>query len=353
LRDRRGNHVSAGTLTRWTASTAACRVFLVGVIILLIGIAYYPFHWDPPRVVDNQVTRAADGALRFGEMNYARTPESPPWLPAVRASGTVQIALEVNPQFADGHASMMMLADDFTHSDFGIQQYQSYLLLWLNRPGSTVNGDPPFAVPDALTAGRWTRIDVVLHHGDLRIDVDGTPRLSAPMTPDALSKWGSGRIALGDEVDGGVPWQGQIRLARVNAPGYSVDYAAPGALAIPRSFLFLPDHLEPFPPVSRSQWSRHAARPSLVHPGGLPDRREPTAAGALGRSDRARGDGRRGAGRREVLLRRSAHVFGRGRTGGSRRAGRGVGRRMAPEKTAHPGTNRNSQHSPESNRFRR
>ena len=41
------------------------------MIALLVGIAYYPFQWDPPRVVDNQVTRAADGTLKFGGMNYA------------------------------------------------------------------------------------------------------------------------------------------------------------------------------------------------------------------------------------------------------------------------------------------
>jgi VanZ family protein len=226
------------------------------MVVLLVVIAYYPFHWSPPRTVDNEATRAADGSLQFGWMNYARTPDSPPWLPVVRASGTVEIRLEVNPRFAQGQGPMMMLAGDFTHSDFGIQQYQSYLMVWLNRPGSTINGEPPYAISDALAPGRWTHIDVILRQGDLRIEVDGAPRVSENFRPDALRNWGSGRIALGDEVQGGAPWQGQIRFARVRAPGYDIDYMVPGALTIPNSFLFLPDHLEPFPPSSQSQWLR-------------------------------------------------------------------------------------------------
>lgn len=241
---------------RWAASRAACRVALVGMVVLIVVVAYYPFAWSPPRTVDNQVTRATDGSLRFGGMNYARTPDTPPWLPEVRASGTIQIQLEVNPQFGRGQASMMMLASDYSHSDIAIQQYQSYLMVWLHRPGSTINGDPPFAIPGALAPGRWTRVAVALQRGDLRIDVDGTPRLAEHLPPDALSDWSAGQIALGDEVHGGGPWQGQIRVARVRTPSYDVDYLTPDALSIPRSYLYLPDHLEPFPPVSQDQWLR-------------------------------------------------------------------------------------------------
>jgi hypothetical protein len=232
------------------------RIALVGMVVALAVIAYYPFTWSPPRVVENQVTRAADGSLRFGELNYARTAEVPPWVPEVRASGTIQVQLEVNPRSAEGQGPMLILGSDYSHTDIAVQQYRNYLMVWLRRPGSTVVGDPPFAIPGVLQPDRWTQLAVTLQHGDLRVDVDGTPRLTEHFPPDALKDWGSGRLALGDEVDSSQPWQGQIRTARVRTSSYDIDYLAPGALSIPSTYLYLPDHLEPFPPTSWNQWLR-------------------------------------------------------------------------------------------------
>jgi hypothetical protein len=87
-----------------------------------------------------------------------------------------------------------------------------------------------------------------------RIDVGGRTRLTEHIPADSLDLWGQGQqIALGDEVHGGGPWQGQVRLAQVRTPGRAVDYVRPGALSIPASYLYHPDHIEPFPP-SRDQW---------------------------------------------------------------------------------------------------
>src|SRR5205823_448168 len=43
-------------------------------------------------------------------------------------------------------------------------------------------------------------------------------------------------------------------LAEVRTPGYHVDYVRPGALSIPASYLYLPDHIQPFPPAGKLQW---------------------------------------------------------------------------------------------------
>jgi len=40
----------------------------------------------------------------------------------------------------------------------------------------------------------------------------------------------------------------------VRTPGYAIDYVRPGALSIPPSYLYLPDHIEPFPPRGLEQW---------------------------------------------------------------------------------------------------
>ena len=92
------------------------------MVVLLVVIAYYPFPLEPSTHSGQRGDEGAGGSLQFGWMDYARTPDSPPWLPVVRASGTVEIRLEVNPRFAQGQGPMMMLAGDFTPRDFGIQQ---------------------------------------------------------------------------------------------------------------------------------------------------------------------------------------------------------------------------------------
>jgi hypothetical protein len=233
------------------AVTTACRVTLLGLVLVLIVIAYFPFAWSPAR---NQATRTAEGSLRFGQLNYARTSGTPAWLNDVRASGRIRIQLEASPQSLQQDASMMMLASDYWDTDFAIGQDHSDLMVWLRRPGSDLNGDPPFVIRGVLQPYRWTSVDLILLRGDLRIDVGGRTRLTEHLPADSLQAWGQGRIALGDEVQGGGPWQGQIRLARVRSPGYAVDYVRPGALSIPVSYRYLPSHIEPFPPRDPKAW---------------------------------------------------------------------------------------------------
>jgi hypothetical protein len=224
------------------------------MVLALIVIAYFPFEWSPPHVVRNQVARSADGSLQFGEMNYARTPGTPAWLQYVRASGTIQLQLQAHPQSLQQNAAIMMLASDSWHTDFAIGQDHSNLAVWLRRPGSDVNGDPPFVLYGVFQPQRWTSVAVILHRGDFRIEVDGSTRLTGRLPADSTRVWSPGQIALGDEVHGGGPWQGQIRLAQVSTPGYAVDYVHPGTLLIPASYVYLPDHIMPFPPMNQGQW---------------------------------------------------------------------------------------------------
>jgi hypothetical protein len=223
------------------------------MVLLFAFKAYSPFAWDPPRTVRNEVTRSADGSLRFGEMNNARTATTPAWLDDARTSGNVQIQLEVAPQSLHEQASIMMLASDFWHTDFAVGQDHSNLLVWLRRPGLDANGDPPFVVDKALQPRRWNSVAVVLRHREVRIDVNGRTRLTGHVPPDSRRVWSAGLIALGDEVHGGGPWQGKIRLAEVRTPGHAVNYVRPGALSIPEHYLYFPDHIEPFRPTDHRE----------------------------------------------------------------------------------------------------
>jgi hypothetical protein len=239
---------------RMVVTPAVCRVALAGTVLVLIVIAYFPFAWSPPRTVRNQVTRSADGSLRFGEMNYARTPGTPIWLQEVRTSGTVQIELQAQPQSQSQHAPMMILASDHWHTDFALGQDHSSLLVWLRRTASDSNAGPPFTVGGVLQPRQWITVNLMLQQGNLRVDVDGLTRLTEHLPTDVTRSWSQGLLALGDEVHGGRPWRGEIRSAQVRAPGYAVDYVRPGALSIPATYLYLPDHIEPPFPITRGQW---------------------------------------------------------------------------------------------------
>lgn len=239
-----------------TVSVLAGRAALTAVIALLIVGAYYPFTWDPPRTVRNQATRTSSGALRFGAMNDARTQGAPGWLPTARRTGAVEIMLEADPAAPHQRASMMMLASDFWHMDFSIQQQGSGLYLWLRRPGSDPEGDPPFVVPGVVRPHHWLSVDVLLSGDHLVIKTGGQTRLATRIPGGTPGAWGPAQIALGDAVHGGNPWQGEISQAEVRTGGYTVNYVRPGALSVPPSFFYSPDHIEPFPPTGTAQWLR-------------------------------------------------------------------------------------------------
>lgn len=169
-------------------------------------------------------------------------------------SGFLQIRLEFEPESLQEKASIMMLASNFWTTDFDIGQDHSDLLVYVRRPGSDANGGPPFAVDGLLQSQRWNSVDVIMQHDDLRIAVDGTTRLTEHLPAESLRAWGQGQIALGDEVHGGGPWQGKIRLAQVRTVGHVVDYIHPGALSIPKSYFYFPDHVIPFPPTGKQAW---------------------------------------------------------------------------------------------------
>ena len=164
---------------------------------------------------------------------------------------------------------MMMLASNYWATDFAVVQDHSRLRVWLRRPGSGIGGNPQFTVNGAFQARRWASVGVLVHGESLRLQVNGQTRLAARIPADSLQVWTRGQIALGDEVHGGGPWQGTIRYAQVSTRGNAVDYVQPGALSIPRHFLYFPDHVEPFPPVGWEDWSTFALSLLLFVPVGF------------------------------------------------------------------------------------
>ena len=246
--------VYRGSRTRRFVLLPACALALT--IAVMMFLAYFPFDWNPPHTIDNDVTRTAQGDLRFGEHNAARSSRSPEWLIAAQSAERLTIDVEARPQFPQRNtpAPIMMLARDFWHTSFAIGQDETSLVLWVRRTGSTANGDPPFTVPDAFRPNHWTRVKVGITGARLVAIVDGKVRLRESLPTGTLSTWTSGRIALGDEIHGGNGWSGDIRRAVVTSVGGSLDYVRPGALFIPPSYLYFPDHITPFPPPAAIEW---------------------------------------------------------------------------------------------------
>ena len=229
---------------------------LAGLVVVLVVTAYYPFEWEPPRLQRNHVTRTADGTLRFGAWSTATTAGTPSWLAEARASGRVEVELEASSWVADrGPLAIMMLADDYWHADFVIGQDHDELLVWLRRTGSRGNGAPPFVVPGVWRPHRWVAVRLRVDGQELRIDVDGATRLTRPLPAGSLRRWSGAHLALAHAIHRGGPWQGEVRGAVVRTPGQAVDYLRPGALVIPERYLYVGEHVLPFPPPSKAEWA--------------------------------------------------------------------------------------------------
>ena len=142
-------------LRAMASSRRISMMMLVGLLAALAVSAYYPFSFQPPRLVTNSVVRNSDGSLSFGSANRARTAGTPAWLEDLRQSARVKVQLEVLPQVLVQHAPIMMLAADYWHTDFAFVQQGADLDVWFRRIGSTDNGDPAWNVPQVFRAGRW------------------------------------------------------------------------------------------------------------------------------------------------------------------------------------------------------
>lgn len=229
---------------------------LVGMFVLAVFEAYWPFQWDPPGTVGNEVRRTSGGVLTFGDRNAARTEGTPPWVATVRRTGNVELELVARPAYPQRYpdTSIMMLASNSWHTDFAIGQDGADLLLWLRRAGTNTDGDPAYVVENAFPRGRWVDVRVTVRADRLRVAVDGSTRLREELRPGSLATWEPGVLVLGDEVHGGRPWQGEIRRAVVRTDAGSVDYTRPGALRTPGRYFYLPDHVSPFPPFNGTEW---------------------------------------------------------------------------------------------------
>jgi len=268
-------------------------LYLVAVVLLVeMAIAFFPFRLDPPRRVDNDVSRTTSGGLRFGEHNRAETAVAPSWIPAARHGSSVAVSLAFVPAVSDqdGPARIFTVSDGFFHGDLTVGQDDDALVVRVRRPGADQAGWPDLRVPGALEAGRPVVVDVVVAPGSIRIAVDGKTALRRRTSSVPASRWNpTYRLALGNELGGGRPWEGEISRAEVRVDGRTYDYLRPGALVVPADFWYATHRRwEPVLPGSGTDVATGLAHVALFAPLGavlaaaMPRRRLITVTAAAG-----------------------------------------------------------------------
>lgn len=233
---------------------AGVRWALVLVLLAQLLVALFPFRLDPPRTVDNDVTRTADGGLRFGVHNRAETTRAPSWLDDARAGSTVRVDLLVRAARDDpvGPARILTVSDGFYRGDLTIGQQRGDLVVRVRRPGADQAGWPDLFAPGALRRPTWVAVSVVVAPEQIIVRVDDRAVVDVALPSPPANRWNRGfRLALGNEVGGGRPWEGGLQRAEVRVDGRTYDYLEPGAVDVPRRFWYDPHRdWEPLLPSS-------------------------------------------------------------------------------------------------------
>ncbi len=239
----------AGDATRRRA-----RLGLVALLLVLVGLSLFPFRLDAARQVPNDVEVGADGQVAFDRFNRMRSEGPQRWLSDVSPDDSVTVELDLRPADVEqtGPARVLAVSSDPDNADVVVGQERRDVVVRVRRAGSDPSGWPDLRVPDVLSASEWTSVRITVEPDRVGVDVDGVALAAEDVSVPPVSTWDrSYTTALGDEVDGGRPWAGQLRRATITTPTGTADLLAPGVLDVPESYRYEPRRgWEPALPVS-------------------------------------------------------------------------------------------------------
>jgi VanZ family protein len=226
------------------------RAALWATLLLYAAVLLYPFKLQPPRWLKNGAQYGAS-ELAFPSRGIALTKEAPRWLAEAIAQNRLAVTIELRSlkkrQF--GPARIIAVSEDTQLRNFDMGQQGAHLSIRV-RTERNDKGMPPFLVRDVFTSDDWHTIHMEIVSGRLLVSVDGEVRLERPLSAAPMATWDPDmRLALGNELTGNRPWRGEIRKALIAVGEKAVDYARPGALAVPARY-----------------WRVHDRRPNLVPP---------------------------------------------------------------------------------------
>lgn len=215
----------------------------------LLAAAFSPFDFDfdVPRYRQDGLLRLADSTLRFTGPSVTRTPAPPVWLPAAIEDAALAVRLEARPArpAQQGPARIFTLSLNQWARNITIAQRGSDLEVRLRRRGSDVNGFPSYIVPALFADGGWHRVDIEIGAGAITVTTDGVRRIAAALPSEALSGWDRQyRLALGDELNGGRVWLGDLRRAQVEVRGERYDYLDPALVEPAVARWYIPERMQ-------------------------------------------------------------------------------------------------------------
>jgi hypothetical protein len=229
-------------------------------LVLLVCIywffGFYPFLLDLPS--PNSARYSEDGTLVFDQRGLAATNSAPGWLRQAIEQNSLRIDLEVRSFGSSqyGPAQIFTVSRDYYNRNLAVAQDGSDLHLRLRRPGSTLNGTPPFVVSGVFDDDRVHLVTLLIERTHVCLTVDGVLQVSESFSDDLFAGWSTGyRLAIGNEVIGLRPWLGEVRRATVVVDGAPIDYLGPGTVEIPADWWYIPERWRKvggLPPLTRA-----------------------------------------------------------------------------------------------------
>ena len=209
-------------------------------------IAWYPFELDPPRRVDNGVTRLADGGLMFAGGHVHAQADAPSRLGEDPPPTAATLDLEVQTSRTDqrGPARIFALSRDTAHANLVVAQDGSDLVVRVRRVVSDTHGRPALRAPGVFADDHPAQLRVSVTESTVELLVTGDEPVVAPTGGAAVTTWDpSHQVALGDEPGGRRAWNGTITAATLTLEDETTDYLAPGNLDIPGTVWDVPERL--------------------------------------------------------------------------------------------------------------
>ncbi len=171
------------------------------------------------------------------------SPRPQSWLVELGPADAVTVDLQMRPADVEqgGPARVLAVSLGPDEADLVVGQERRDVVVRVRRAGSDPSGWPDLRVPTVLAASEWSSVRVTVTRDRVGVDVDGVPLAAEDVEVPPLSTWDrTYRTALGNEVDGGRPWAGDLREASVTTPSETIDLLAPGVLAVPDSYRYEP-----------------------------------------------------------------------------------------------------------------
>lgn len=215
------------------------------LVFAVLGYAYVslePFEWSPPRLVGNGATWTDASTLELASEGLAASPRPPDWLASAVRHHQLVIDLRVRPATLSQWGHVLTIGEHGRRQNLSIAQKNRHLILRLRRTCHHVESlelacTTSRIVRRAVEPGQWMDLELIVQPGGLTLSLDGDVVVERALSEAPLAVWEAGQqVALGNDVDGGWPWLGEIERAVVRTPDVQADLLDPRLYRMPATY---------------------------------------------------------------------------------------------------------------------